>query len=167
MSTIYDRSAQDVGNIVNLEHVNTRVPDQQLATTFYVMGLGLTRDPYQQTGTTNMWMNAGRAQFHLPTGAPQVVRGHTGLVIEGRDALLERLANVAPALSDTRFAVREHNDHVDVVCERAGEARTVRARASRRAMCSGSGSSTTRWSSSAWRSRPSPAPTARPERWPS
>lgn len=114
--TQFDRTVEDIGNIVSLEHVNTRVPDQQLATTFYVMGLGLTRDPYLQTGTTNMWMNAGRAQFHLPTGDPQVVRGHTGLVIEGRDALLERLANVAPALADTRFAVRAHNDHVDVVC---------------------------------------------------
>lgn len=114
--TQFDRTVEDIGNIVCLEHVNTRVPDQQLATTFYVMGLGLTRDPYLQTGTTNMWMNAGRAQFHLPTGDPQVVRGHTGLVIEGRDALLERLATVAPALSDTRFAVSEHNDHVDVVC---------------------------------------------------
>lgn len=114
--TQFDRTVEDIGNIVCLEHVNTRVPDQQLATTFYVMGLGLTRDPYLQTGTTNMWMNAGRAQFHLPTGDPQVVRGHTGLVIEGRDALLERLANVTPALADTRFAVREHNDHVDVTC---------------------------------------------------
>ena len=38
----YDRTAQDVGNIVALEHVNVRIPDQQLATLFYVVGLGLT-----------------------------------------------------------------------------------------------------------------------------
>lgn len=37
----YDRAVEDLGNIVCLEHVNTRVPDQQLAITFYVMGLGL------------------------------------------------------------------------------------------------------------------------------
>ena len=74
----YDRSDEDIGNIVCLEHVNIRVPDQQLATTFYVVGLGLTRDPYIMTGTNNMWMNAGRAQFHLPSGNPQVLRGHTG-----------------------------------------------------------------------------------------
>ena len=38
---------------------------------------------------TNMWINVGRSQFHLPTGKPQVVRGHTGLVIAGREALLD------------------------------------------------------------------------------
>ena len=112
----FDRSVEDLGNIVSLEHVNTRVPDQQLATTFYVMGLGLTRDPYIMTGTTNMWMNAGRAQFHMPSGDPQVVRGHTGLIIEGRDALLARLAEVRPALDGTKFSVSEHNDYVEVTC---------------------------------------------------
>ena len=30
--TQYDRAAEDVGNIVSLEHVNTEIPDQQLAT---------------------------------------------------------------------------------------------------------------------------------------
>ena len=70
----YDRTVEDLGNIVTLEHVNTRIPDQHLATLFYVAGLGLTR-------VTNMWVNVGRSQFHLPTGKPQVVRGHTGLVI--------------------------------------------------------------------------------------
>ena len=31
-------------------------------------GLGLTRDPYLMTSVTNMWVNVGRSQFHLPTG---------------------------------------------------------------------------------------------------
>ena len=65
----------DLGNIVALEHVNVAVPDQQLATLFYVTGLGLTRDPYLMTGTKNMWVNVGRSQFHLPGGKPQVVEG--------------------------------------------------------------------------------------------
>src|SRR4030095_14694952 len=77
----YDRTTQDVGNIVALEHVNVKIPDQQLATLFYVVGLGLTRDPYLMTGLENMWINIGQQQFHLPTGAPQVVRGDVGLVI--------------------------------------------------------------------------------------
>ena len=119
----FDRSIEDLGNIVCLEHVNTRVPDQQLATAFYVMGLGLTRDPYIMTGTTNMWMNAGRAQFHLPSGDPQVVRGHSGLVIEGRDALLARLAEVAPLLEGTKFSVQERQDHVEVTCPWGNEIR--------------------------------------------
>ena len=42
----YDRTRQDLGNIVLLEHVNVTIPDQRLATIFYVSGLGLTRDPY-------------------------------------------------------------------------------------------------------------------------
>ena len=57
-------------------------------------GLGLTRDPYLMVSDTNMWINVGRSQFHLPTGKAQVVRGHTGLVIPGREALLDRLAAV-------------------------------------------------------------------------
>ena len=70
----YDRSQGDLGNIVELGHVNLTVPDQRLATIFYVSGLGLTRDPYMMTGVDNMWVNAGRTQFHLPTGAPQALR---------------------------------------------------------------------------------------------
>ena len=54
MTTTYDRSRQDMGNILALEHVNVRIPDQVTATTFYVMGLGLTRDPYVMVGVDNM-----------------------------------------------------------------------------------------------------------------
>lgn len=94
MEQKYDRSAEDLGNVVALEHVNITVPDQHLATLFYVTGLGLTRDPYLMTGTKNMWVNVGRGQFHLPGGKPQVVRGHVGIVLPDRAALLRRLTNV-------------------------------------------------------------------------
>ena len=115
-ATTYDRTTEDLGNVVTLEHVNTRIPDQQLATLFYVTGLGLTRDPYLMTSVTNMWVNVGRSQFHLPTGKPQVLRGHTGLVIPNRDALVRRLGAVKKPLEGTRFAFTEHNDYVDAVC---------------------------------------------------
>jgi hypothetical protein len=111
----FDRTTEDVGNIVELGHVNTRIPDQQLATIFYVSGLGLTRDPYLMTGIDNMWVNVGRSQFHLPTGSPQVVAGVTGLVIAGREALLRRLAAVRPFLGETMFRFAEHEDHVEAV----------------------------------------------------
>jgi hypothetical protein len=114
--TRYDRSIEDVGNVVFLEHVNTRVPDQRLATLFYVSGLGLTRDPYLMTGVSNMWINVGRSQFHLPSGAPQVVRGHTGLVIPDRAALLGRLETVRAPLMSTRFAFSEHATFVEAIC---------------------------------------------------
>lgn len=112
----YDRTEEDLGNIVCLEHVNTRIPDQQLATIFYVMGLGLTRDPYIMTGTTNMWMNAGRAQFHLPSGNAQVVRGVTGLIIENHEALVQRLHDIKPLLEGTKFSVSTDNGYVEVSC---------------------------------------------------
>lgn len=112
----YDRTVEDLGNAVALEHVNVTVPDQQLATLFYVTGLGLTRDPYLMTGVENMWINVGRSQFHLPTRTPQVVRGHTGLVLPDREALLARLVAVRPRLAGTRFDFREHEGYVEAIC---------------------------------------------------
>src|ERR1700738_742729 len=116
MQQNFDRAQEDLGNSIHLEHVNVTVPDQRLATLFYVTGLGLTRDPYLMVSDTNMWVNVGRSQFHLPSGAPQVLRGHTGIVISGRAALLDRLASVAKKLDGTAFAFREHNDYVEAIC---------------------------------------------------
>jgi hypothetical protein len=112
----FDRAAEDLGNSIHLEHVNVRVPDQHLATLFYVSGLGLTRDPYLMTSDDNMWVNVGRSQFHLPSGEAQVLRGYTALVISGRKALLERLASVAKKLDGTKFSYQEHNDYVEAIC---------------------------------------------------
>jgi hypothetical protein len=112
----FDRAAEDLGNAIHLEHVNVRIPDQRLAALFYVAGLGLTRDPAMMVGDGNMWVNVGRSQFHLPTGNPQVLRGHTGIVIAGRAALLERLAAVRDRLAGTRFNFWERNDHIEATC---------------------------------------------------
>src|SRR5712691_7408072 len=103
MQKSFDRAAENLGNSIHLEHVNVQVPDQRLAQLFYAVGLGLTRDPYLMVADTNMWINVGRSQFHLPKGDPQVLRGHTGLVIEGREALLSRLTGVRKRLEGTRF----------------------------------------------------------------
>jgi predicted enzyme related to lactoylglutathione lyase len=104
-----------IGQVVHLEHVNVRIPDQRIATLFYVSGLGLTRDPYLMTGIDNMWVNVGRSQFHMPTGKPQVLRGHVGLVLPDRAALLRRLAKVRSALADTRFVVHEHDEFIEAI----------------------------------------------------
>ena len=112
----YDRTVEDLGNIVELGHVNVTVPDQRLATLFYISGLGLTRDPYLMNGLSNMWVNVGRAQFHLPARAPQVVRGTTGLVVPDLAALLHRLHGVQQDLEGTRFSFRETNDGVETTC---------------------------------------------------
>ena len=116
MQKTFDRAAEDLGNAIHLEHVNVTIPDQRIASLFYGAGLGLTRDPYLMVTDDNMWMNVGRSQFHLPTGKPQVLRGKTGIVIEGREALLKRLATVKPKLADTKFDFAEHNDYVEATC---------------------------------------------------
>jgi hypothetical protein len=116
MPETYDRAAQDVGNIISLEHVNTRVDDQTRAHLFYVTGMGFTRDPYIDFGLRNMWINLGRQQFHLPIGEPQVLRGSTGVVVPGLDALHERLERVAKQLDGTAFAFSRVNGHLAVSC---------------------------------------------------
>jgi hypothetical protein len=116
MENPYDRAKEDLGNIVMLEHVNVEIPSQQLASEFYLSGLGLTRDPYLFPGTNNMWVNVGKSQFHLPTGDPLVLRGHTGLVVPDLEALLARLSGVKKALADTKFACKEHNNYVEATC---------------------------------------------------
>lgn len=116
MANTYDRRAQDLGNILALEHVNVRIPEQSTATLFYVMGLGLTRDPYLMVGTENMWINAGQQQFHLPTGAPQVLRGSVGLVVPDPGGLTSRLAEIRDRLAGTRFAFSVEDKYVAVTC---------------------------------------------------
>ena len=116
MERKFDRAAEDLGNIVALEHVNVTVPDQQQATIFYLSGLGLTRDPFLMTGTANMWVNIGRSQFHLPTRKEQVVRGHVGIVLPDRRALVERLSRIRKRLEGTRYDFQEHEDFVEATC---------------------------------------------------
>ena len=68
------------------------------------------------TGVTNMWINVGRSQFHLPGGKAEVLRGHTGLVMPNREALVRRLAAVKKPLEGTRFSFKEHNEFVEATC---------------------------------------------------
>jgi hypothetical protein len=111
----YDRTIDDVGNIVLLEHVNVTIASQELATLFYVSGLGFTRDPYIMVSTDNMWINVGRQQFHLPTSlTPQLLRGHVGLVVPDLGALEARLRAVKEKLAGTQFAFSAENGTVAV-----------------------------------------------------
>jgi len=113
----FDRTVEDLGNIVELGHVNVTVPDQSKAIAFYLMGLGLTRDPYLMAGLENMWVNVGRGQFHLPTrNPPQVVRGTTALVVPDLEALLKRLEYVKTFLEGTQFSYKQVGDVVETTC---------------------------------------------------
>lgn len=114
----FDRSTEDVGNIVLLEHVNLTQPDQRATTLFYVVGLGGTRDPYLMVGLDNMWINYGRNQLHLPSRdpQPQLLRGTMGFVVPDLAALNLRLARIAPRLAGTKFAWRDCGTHVEATC---------------------------------------------------
>ena len=116
MAERFDRRRQDMGNILGLEHVNVKVPDQTIATAFYVQGLGFTRDPYLMVGTENMWINIGQQQFHLPTGEPQVLRGVVGLVVPDLEAVVKSLGEARAKLAGTKFAYRVEDKHVAVTC---------------------------------------------------
>jgi hypothetical protein len=116
MENPFDRKAENLGNITGLEHLNVEIPDQGLASTFYLVGCGFTRDPYLFPGTNNMWVNIGKNQIHMPTGDPLVFRGSIGIVIPSREELLERLQGVKKALKDTKFKFKEHNNYVEAYC---------------------------------------------------
>src|SRR2546428_3064741 len=113
---VFDRSAEDVGAMLLLEHVNVKVPDQVVATNFYVAGLGLTRDPYIMTGTENMWINAGQQQFHMSTGKPDVLRGAVGFVVPDLEGLKMRLQSVREKLAGTKFACGAEDKYISVTC---------------------------------------------------
>ena len=127
----YDRDAQAVGNIVHLEHFNVVIDDQRLATLFYVVGLGGTRDPYIFPGLENMWVNFGRTQVHLPSrgSKPEVVRGTVGFVVPSLDELKKRLQHAEKELKrvvpekQTKFSWQRegwrHRGHLPVGQPRA------------------------------------------------
>lgn len=112
----YDRATQDVGNLLAMEHVNVTVPDQGVASTFYISGLGFTRDPYMMVGAGNMWVNVGQQQFHLPASTPQVFSGKIGVVLPDLGALQTRLKRVEKRLTGTKFKWSANRNSVDVSC---------------------------------------------------
>src|SRR5947208_16357388 len=103
----FDRTTEDVGNIVLLEHVNVTQPDQRPTTLFYVVALGGTRDPYIFVGLENMWVNYGRTQIHMPSRDPQILRGTIGFVVPELVSFKKRMVRVASCLKGSKFALHE------------------------------------------------------------
>lgn len=117
MTALPDHSEEDIGNIVSLEHINLQVPDQAMGVLFYLVGLGLTRDPYLNIGPENMWANVGEQQFHLPGRAPaQAIAGTIGLVVPDLERLHGRLKAIEERLKGTRFAFSIEDGCVAVTC---------------------------------------------------
>ena len=76
----------------------------------------LPATPIMFPGTNNMWVNVGKSQFHLPTGDPNVLRGHVGLVVPSLEELCERLGEAKKKLADTKFDCKQHNAYVEATC---------------------------------------------------
>ncbi len=113
----FDRTAQDLGNILMLEHVNVCVPDQQQAVAFYIAGMGFTRDPYISVGLDNIWVNIGRQQIHTPTRPHgQRLRGHIHVTVPDLAGLRQRLEAVAPHLAGTEFGWEDADGAVEATC---------------------------------------------------
>lgn len=83
----------EIGGIIHLDHVNFATPDQEMATVFFINGLGLTRDPYQRADEQNMGVNVGLQQFHLPRRGEKTppFHGMVGLVVPDLAGIKERL----------------------------------------------------------------------------
>jgi len=99
----------EVGAFVHLEHVNFRVDDHRLATLYFILGLGFTRDPCRMVGVRNMWVNLGLQQFHLPLGQPTPFPGEVHVAVPDLGKTRADLEAVAPELKGTAFAVQSEN----------------------------------------------------------
>ncbi len=115
----YDRSTQDVGNVLGMEHVNLAITDRDIADRFYISGLGFTRDPYIDLGIYGTtWVNLGSQQMHLMhTDRAQRFRGRIGLVVPDPDAVigrLDRLVNRVPTVAETQVAHTTVDGHLMV-----------------------------------------------------
>lgn len=107
-------AAEDLGNVVALEHLNLAAPDQEMATVFYLLGMGFTRDPQFMVGPDNIWINIGNQQIHAPRRDAQVLPGVVGIVVRDLDALARRLESVAPRLSGTKFSFARAGGCIEV-----------------------------------------------------
>lgn len=109
----------EVGAAVHLEHVNFTIADQQMATTFFMSGLGLTRDPYKRCDDTNMGVNVGLQQFHLPTSDRPTPSfpGEIGLLIPDLAGARERLTRLHDEghFAGTPFTLSGDDDCLDVM----------------------------------------------------
>jgi hypothetical protein len=99
-------TSPEVGALVHFEHVNLRVDDHRPAHLYFIEGLGLTRDPYRMVGVTNMWVNAGHQQFHLPIGKPTPLPGEVALAVHDLASVQRRLERIAPLLKGSAFSCR-------------------------------------------------------------
>ena len=83
----------EIGGVLHLEHFNFEMLDHDIATIFFMNGLGLTRDPYRRADENNMGVNVGMQQFHLPRRGRKTppFYGEVGLVVPDIQLIRARL----------------------------------------------------------------------------
>ena len=97
----------EIGAVTHFEHVNFSVPDQGPAMLFFCEGLGFTRDPMRMVGTRNMWINAGRQQFHMPRGEAIPFPGEVGVSVKDIKRVHRNMKRIARELKGTEFSIKE------------------------------------------------------------
>ena len=97
----------EIGAVTHFEHVNFSVPDQGPAMLFFCEGLGFTRDPTRMVGTRNMWINAGRQQFHMPRGEAIPFPGEVGVSVKDIKRVHRNMKRIACELKGTEFSIKE------------------------------------------------------------
>jgi hypothetical protein len=106
---------REIGSLVHFEHVNFRVPDHYFGTLFFIEGLGFTREPTRRVGVSNMWVNVGQQQFHLPIGEAAPFAGEVGITLPDLDATYRKLKSLAPKMEGTKFKVAKENSTLRIV----------------------------------------------------
>ena len=83
----------EIGGILHLEHFNFEMLEHEMATIFFMNGLGLTRDPYRRIDENNMGINIGMQQFHLPRRRRKTPPffGEIGLIVPDLQVIRARL----------------------------------------------------------------------------
>lgn len=107
-------SNPEIGAIAQFEHVNFRVPEHESAMLFFCAGLGFTRDPTRMVGTRNMWVNAGRQQFHLPRGEAVPFPGTVGVSVPDLAETKRSLERIAPMLKGSQFSAKPNGKSIAV-----------------------------------------------------
>ena len=112
------KTMPEVGGILHLDHINFQVSDHDLATIFFIGGLGLTRDPFRRADETNMGVNIGLQQFHLPRrGATPPFPGLVGLIVPDLDIIRLRLSrlNKLQKFKDTPYKANFEDNTAKII----------------------------------------------------
>jgi len=104
--------------MVHFDHVNFETPDHDMATIFFMNGLGLTRDPYRRADERNMGVNVGLQQFHLPRRGKKTppFHGVIGVVHPDIPGVLERLKllDQMGKFANTPYSLDDRGDFVSL-----------------------------------------------------